>query len=348
MQQNQRQPASYMNDQQAKSLKVKLDKLRIDSAPTSKLKSAPTEAAKKAITSALDLQTQMAHKIHEEQVEKLSVSASMCCSQTQIAHEIHVEALQLKLSAERAAAVPALTSEEEALCQRLARMREEMSNMEVLSDLQELRMQDALHELHEEQASALARSELHEQLEDLETPMLQERQQTYQEMSFTDEIGEMQAQFSASKEVLAYQNLSSNDEIGEMQPQLSKVGEMKEQQTCTPGQDAEQSTADGVRILAANVKNIRLHFSRMLENEGALNVWIEGARGLKSGDLFSKSDPYCICHLTVHKKFQTKVFKQAGNDPDWFHGPEQLDYHNEPEMIFLICNKPCLPGTQFS
>jgi hypothetical protein len=70
-----------------------------------------------------------------------------------------------------------------------------------------------------------------------------------------------------------------------------------------------------------------------------LSVWIEGARGLKGGDWFSKSDPYCVCELSETKKFQTNVLDGAGPDPQWHFGPTHLDYHGEHELHFSVFDK---------
>ena len=74
-----------------------------------------------------------------------------------------------------------------------------------------------------------------------------------------------------------------------------------------------------------------------------VNVWIEGAKGLKSGDWFSKSDAYCVCRFDDKKRFETKVLNGAGPDPEWHHGPEAFPYHNEAELEFLVYDKDMWP-----
>merc|ERR1711959_445670 len=74
-----------------------------------------------------------------------------------------------------------------------------------------------------------------------------------------------------------------------------------------------------------------------------ISVIIHRATGLKGGDWFGKADPYCICELSEHNKFQTKVLSGAGNAPVWNHGPVDLDYHGEPEIHFTVMDKDMWP-----
>jgi Ca2+-dependent lipid-binding protein len=73
-------------------------------------------------------------------------------------------------------------------------------------------------------------------------------------------------------------------------------------------------------------------------------VWVYSARGLKNVDMFGgKSDPYCICMLAEAKQakklFQTKVVDNDP-DPDWNHGPEQVNLGNgQAKLLFEIYDK---------
>jgi len=74
-----------------------------------------------------------------------------------------------------------------------------------------------------------------------------------------------------------------------------------------------------------------------------LSVSVLNAKNLRNADLFGfgKSDPYVMCKVKGQLKFQTKVIWNETN-PQWDHGPEDVDLQRERELCFEVYDKDFL------
>eukprot|EP00929_Paragymnodinium_shiwhaense_P081728 TRINITY_DN4285_c0_g1_i2.p1 TRINITY_DN4285_c0_g1~~TRINITY_DN4285_c0_g1_i2.p1 ORF type:complete len:2382 (+),score=624.30 TRINITY_DN4285_c0_g1_i2:156-7301(+) len=79
---------------------------------------------------------------------------------------------------------------------------------------------------------------------------------------------------------------------------------------------------------------------------GSLSVRIEGAKGLRQGEMFgmNKSDPYCVMEIpgTTHPRIKTKVAMNT-TAPIWNHEAEVTDVSSEDTLVFMVFDKDNWP-----